>query len=80
VALPTHKIRWLGDFDGTWTLCVHCRCCEHGREIPARFLIQIFGQRSRLTTVASKLYCSPCRVRKCRCEGKDFETAVRIPR
>jgi len=80
MAFPTHKIRSLGDFDGLWTLSVHCRCCEHSREIPARFFIQIYGTRSRLTAVAAKLYCSRCRVRKCRCEGKDFETAVRIPR
>jgi hypothetical protein len=78
--VPIDKIRALGEFDGTWALCVHCRCCEHTREIPARFFIRIYGPRRPLATIASRMYCSRCRARNCRCEGKDFDTAVRIPR
>jgi len=80
VPVPIEKIRCLGEYDGAWTLCVHCRCCDHTREIPARFFIQIYGPRMRLATVAARLYCAPCRGIGCRCQGKDFATAVRIPR
>ena len=78
--VPTWKIQRLGEYHGLWQLCVRCRCCEHVREIPAVFFINIYGRYKRLAEVEQWLYCSPCKGKRCGCKGKNYETAVRIPR
>lgn len=77
---PIDKIDRLGNYDGTWSLGVRCRCCEHARLIPALFLIRLFRREARLANLVPRLYCSRCKGRGCLCAGKDFEAQVWIPR
>jgi hypothetical protein len=74
------KIGRLGDYNGTWSMGIRCRCCGHARMIPASFLIRLYGREKRLSTIAPRFRCSPCSGRDCACAGKDFDAFIWIPR
>lgn len=77
---PLDKIKRLGEYDGHWWLLLRCRCCQHRRKVDAAFFIQMFGKHRLLAQVVKQLYCAQCRNQRCRCEGKNFEAEIGLPR
>ena len=77
---PLDKIRRLGDYDGSWWLHLRCRCCKHARQVPAEFFIRLFGKSASLRHVVKRLYCANCREKRCRCEARNFEALIGLPR
>jgi hypothetical protein len=78
--LPLSKVKRFSDYDGLWWLGVECRCCEHSRQIPAEFFARLYGRGAVVATTVRRLYCAPCRAKRCKCGSKNLGVRVGMNR